>query len=74
MGIGHERFENGGSVLGRHPGRGYTGGRRSSTLVVALPSGHLFSRLIYTQGNGRRILPHTPKGVLVYLGGSSFLN
>ena len=21
---GHERFENGGSVLGLHPGRGYT--------------------------------------------------
>ena len=31
-GIGHERFENDGSVLGRHPGRGYTGGRRSPTL------------------------------------------
>ena len=27
VGIGHERFENVGSVLGRHPGRGYTGGR-----------------------------------------------
>ena len=33
VGIGHERFENGGRVLGRHPGdRGYTGGRRSPTL------------------------------------------
>ena len=30
--IGHERFENGGSILGRHPGRGYTGCRRSPTL------------------------------------------
>ena len=25
VGIGQERFENGGSVLGRHPGKGYTG-------------------------------------------------
>ena len=32
VGIGHERFENSGSVLGRHPGIGYTGGRRSPTL------------------------------------------
>ena len=24
--VGHKKFENGGSVLGRHPGRGYTGG------------------------------------------------
>ena len=31
--IGQERFENGGSILGRHavPGRGYTGGRCSPT-------------------------------------------
>ena len=46
MGTGHERFENGGRILGRHPGRGYTGGRRNPTLVDALPSGHPFSRLI----------------------------
>ena len=32
LGIGHERFDNVGSVLGRYPGRGYTEGRRSSTL------------------------------------------
>ena len=31
-GIGHERFENSGSVLGGHPGKGYTGGRCSPTL------------------------------------------
>ena len=30
VGIGHEKFENSSSVLG-NPGRGYTGGRRSST-------------------------------------------
>ena len=30
VGIGHERFENGGSVLGRHPAKVYTGDRRSS--------------------------------------------
>ena len=27
VGIGHKRFMNSGSVLGRHPGRGYTEGR-----------------------------------------------
>ena len=32
MGIGHERFEDGGNVLNWHLGRGYTGGRRSPTL------------------------------------------
>jgi len=32
VGIGHERFEKGGSILGRNPGRGYTGWRRSPTL------------------------------------------
>ena len=30
--IGNERYENSGSVLGRHPDRGYKGGRRSPTL------------------------------------------
>ena len=32
VGTQHERFENGGSVLSRPPGRGYTRGRRSPTL------------------------------------------
>ena len=32
VGIGHERFENGGSILGKHPSRGYTGSRLSPTL------------------------------------------
>ena len=32
VGIWHARFENVGSVFGRHPGRGYTGCRRSPTL------------------------------------------
>ena len=32
VGIGHERFENGGSVFKRYPDRGYIGGRRSPTL------------------------------------------
>ena len=50
---GQERFENGGSVLGRHPGRGCTGARRCITLVDALPSGHPFSRLIRHSGNGK---------------------
>ena len=48
--IRHEGFENDDSVLGRHPGRGYTGGRRSPAVVDALPSGHFFSRLIRHAG------------------------
>ena len=33
MEIGHERFENSGSFLGQHPGRGYTRCRRSPSLI-----------------------------------------
>ena len=44
------RFENVGSVLGGHLGRGYTGCRRSPTLMDALPSGHPFSRLVRHAG------------------------
>ena len=67
MGIWHERFENVGSVLGLNPGRGYTGGRRSPTLVDALPSGYPFSHLIYdTQGNSGRILPPARRGEMIY--------
>ena len=50
LGIWHERFQNVGRVLFRHPGRGYTGGQRSPTLVDGLPSGHPFSRLIRQAG------------------------
>ena len=46
----YERFENVGTVLGRHPGRRYTGGQRSPTLVDALPPEHPFSRLIQHAG------------------------
>ena len=50
MGIWQERFENVGSVLGRHPGRGYTGSQRRPTLIDALPSGHPFNRIIRHAG------------------------
>ena len=43
-------LENVGSLLGQHPGRIYTRGRRSPTLIYALPSGHRFSRLIRHAG------------------------
>ena len=39
-----------GSVLGRQPGRGYTRGRCSPTLIDVLPSGRPFSRLIRQTG------------------------
>ena len=55
----HERFENGGSVFGRHPRRGYTGDRRSPTHVDALPSVHPFSRLM--QHAGKRWMYSTPQ-------------
>ena len=47
---GNVRFENAGSVFGRHPAREYTRCRRSSTLIDALPSEHPFSRLIRHAG------------------------
>ena len=67
MGIGQESFENVVSVLSRHSGRGYTGGR----CIDALTSVHPFSRLIrhagirwaYStprpQGTGRLIIRST---------------
>ena len=54
----HERFENVGSVYGRHPGRGYTGGRRSPTLKMRCHGDTLLVALYDTQGNcGRILLP-----------------
>ena len=58
MGIGHERFENGGSILGRYPGRCYIGSQCSSTL----PLGHLIVASYNTQTYGGRILLPPPKG------------
>ena len=46
------------AFLGLHPGRDYTGGQRSPTLVDALPSGHPFSRLI--RNGGKRWAHCTP--------------
>ena len=68
VGIGHERFENSGSVLGQHPGRGYTGSRRSLTLQTRC---HRHTLLVAsynsnnTQGNGGRILYPAHKGNLL---------
>ena len=41
MEIGYERFENVGSVLGRHPDRGYTVDQRSPTQLLFVPGEHL---------------------------------
>jgi len=49
VGIGLKRYENDGSVLDRHPGRGYTGDGVVHA-VDALPSGHFFSRLVRYAG------------------------
>ena len=53
VGIGHERLENSGSILGWHPGifilncRGYTGCRRSYTRRIRAAIGHPFNCLIW---------------------------
>ena len=56
--IGHERFENGDSVLGRHPGRGYTGSRRSPTLQT-----RCYRDTPLVASYGGRILTSRPQGV-----------
>ena len=51
-------FENDGSVLSRHPSRGYTGGRLSPTLYTRCYRDTLLVALYNTQGiDGRIILP-----------------
>ena len=62
-GIGHERFKNGGNILGRHSGRGYIGNRRSPMLYTRCHLDTLLITSYYTQENGGRImiLDHTGK-------------
>ena len=47
--IRHERFEYGGRVLGRHPGRAYTGSRRSLMLYTRCHRETLLVELYDTQ-------------------------
>ena len=54
---GNERFENGGSVLSRPTGRGYTRGRRSPTLQTHSHRDTPSVASYDTQGSGGRILP-----------------
>ena len=62
MWIGHEWFENGGSVLGRHPGRVYTVGQHSSKLQTRCHRNTLLVASYDTQGNGGSFV-HLPKTV-----------
>ena len=58
---------NGGSFLVRHPGRGYTGGRRSATLQTRCHQDTLLVASSDTQGNGGRILIKPTGGTLSFL-------
>ena len=66
VGIGHEMFENDGSVLGHHPGRGYRGCRHSPTLQTRCHRDTLLVSSCNTQGYGGHILPPTHRGKIDY--------
>ena len=62
MGIGQERFENCGSILGRHLGRDYTGDQRSDLLSTRCHRDTFLVASYDKQGYGGSILPSTHKG------------